>query len=226
MGLLDYFIEKTEDDKSSNIAKAPQRSVPSVPPLPTSVSQAPTQVVSSFPTYSPGISQEDMEKFNAHFEDLFNQANLPGPDYFEFSKMCQAMAALPEDTKFAAAFGGLSVQGLTKAKLLESANHYIAIIDEDAKKFNNAIDGKLIAEVQAKRTDVENRKAKMQEKMNLIAQLQVELSTDSANIERITNEANEQERKASEKLLTYKTACEQRKAAIASDVQKISTYIK
>jgi hypothetical protein len=66
------------------------------------------------------------------------------------------MGNLPDETKFAAAFGGLSVQGLTKAKLLETATTYIGVIDEDSKKFNSALDSKILSEIKTKRTNAEN----------------------------------------------------------------------
>jgi hypothetical protein len=220
MSFLDLFIERTEDDKSSNSTKPATNSA--VPKLSlNSVSPS----IQTFPT-SPAPQSQDMSKFNEHFDSLFSQANLPGPDYFEFSKMCQAMAALPEDAKFPAVFMGLQVQGLTKEKLIESANHYIAIIDEDTKKFNDAIDGKIIADVQAKRLTVENKKKALQEKITMIAQLQAELEKDNMEIENLTAEANDQEKKATEKASIYKMACEARKTSIFTDVQKISTYIK
>jgi hypothetical protein len=221
MGFLDLFIERTEEPKK----ESKDASVPKLftaPPLGgTTVSN-----ISVASSYTPTVASEDMEKFSQHFDELFDKANLPGPDYFEFSKMCQAMATLADNAKYPAIFTGLQVQGLSKEKLLESANHYIAIIDEDAKKFNTAIDSKILAEVQLKRNEASNKQKALQEKINLIAQLQAELTKDTSEIEILQNEANDQERKAQEKANTYKAACESRKASINEDVAKINTYIK
>ena len=214
MGILDLFIEKTEDDK-------PKEQKSTVPPI----GAIPTSVPSSYTTVSV-TDQNDIEKFNVHFEELFQQANLPGPDYFEFSKMCQAMGALPDDTKFPAAFGGLSVQGLTKQSLLESAQHYINIIDEDAKKFAGAIDGKLIADVKNKRATAEVKKGEIAQKNEMIAKLQAEVQAQYTEITTLELEATDQEQKANQKLLVYKSACENRKSMIGLDVQKINSLIK
>jgi capsule polysaccharide export protein KpsE/RkpR len=167
-----------------------------------------------------------MKKFMQHFDELFDQANLPGPDYYEFAKMCQAMSALPDDTKFVAAFSGLQVQGLTKAKLLESAQHYISIIDEDATKFNTAIDQKILADVKQKRDIIEQKKKALADKVQLIEQLQAELANDNTEIVTLSSEANEQERKATEKGAIYKQACQTKKDQITGDLSKINNHIK
>jgi hypothetical protein len=128
--------------------------------------------------------------------------------------------------KFTAAFGGLQVQGLTKEKLLESANHYIAIIDEDANKFNSAIDQKILSDVQNKRSEAEQKRKSIMEREDMIKNLQQEIANETVGIAKLEAEASEQENKANQKSLTYKAACESRKSMIASDLQKINNLIK
>ncbi len=217
MGFLDFFIEREETAQGNAPVNTPPpltKNTVSIPPIPGTPSQ------------TMGITEDDLQKFNQHFDDLFEKANLPGPDYFEFSKMCQAMKTLTEDVKFPAAFGGLQVQGLTKEKLVESANHYIMIIEEDSSKFNNAIDQKILAEVQNKRLTSENKKKSILEREEMIKNLQQEIEKESLEISRLEAEALDQEQKANHKSLTYKAACEARKAMINSDLQKINNLIK
>jgi hypothetical protein len=215
------FIEKTETAKEE---KPVQSVVPKLTSVITGSAATVNNVVVSSP--SPSVSPDEMKKFIEHFDDLFKQANLPGPDYFEFSKMCQAMASLPEEPRFTAAFTGLQVQGLSKEKLIQSANHYIKVVDEDAQKFSTTLDSKLLAEVKVKRTEAEQKKQSLQNKVNMIAQLQSELERDTVEIEKITSEADEKERKANEKSVTYRAACDAVKSLIQTDLSKISTYIK
>ena len=218
MGFLDYFIEREEQP----VEKTGNASTPPVIPVSFTPGVQPTPTF----TPSPSVSADDMAKFNQHFEDLFDKANLPGPDYFEFSKMCQAMGALTEDVRITAAFNGLQVQGLDKQKLLDSALHYVKIIDEDATKFSSAIDGKLIGEASSKKAQSDEKLASIIKKNEMIAQLQTEIAKESQEAESLKNEALEIERKATEKITTYKIVCEARKQSINSDIEKIKIYVK
>jgi len=213
------FIEFTEEDNKE--AASLQNATPSIKPL----------GVRSTISYVPekknvDATQEDIQKFESHFNELFDKANLPGPDYYEFQKMCQAMAALPDETKFPAIFGGLQVQGLTKQTLVESANHYISLIDEDSKKFNSAIDGKIMSEVAQKKNSIIDKRKGITEREEMIKKLQEEIASETVSISTLEKEANEQEAKANQKSITYKAACETRKALINSDLQKINNLIK
>jgi hypothetical protein len=222
MGFLDFFIEREEKPEVSNVSGTTPP--PTIPQSFATGTPNPSFVTSSSP--SPSVSADDMAKFNQHFEDLFEKANLPGPDYFEFSKMCQAMGTLTEDVRISAAFNGLQVQGLDKQKLLDSATHYIRIIDEDAAKFNSAIDGKLLGDASAKKNLAQEKLSSIAKKNEMIAQLQNEILKETQESEQLSNEAIELERKATEKVTTYKLVCEARKSSITADIEKIKVYVK
>ena len=223
MGLFDSFFEITKKPKESDNEAPPRLNISQPSATPQWKPQPQEFAVHTSPSVS--VSADEMEKFKAHFEKLFADANLPGPDYFEFSKMCQAMSTLPDETRFPAVFSGLSIQGLTKQKLIESANHYIAVIDEDYQKFNAAVDQQIIADVQQMRLSSQQKAEEVKKKEELILQLQAEIQKDKQDAESLAHEANEKERKAKEKYNTYKAACEAVKSGIQSDVSKINTLI-
>jgi len=223
MGFLDLFIERDTTKKEE-----PRKEESNIPVLNFKTQSNPLPVTSTPPSFSPSpsASSEDVEMFNKHFDEIFEKANLPGPDYFEFSKMCQAMNQLTDEVKFPAVFGGLQVQGLSKEKLVESANIYISVIDEDAAKFNTAIDQKIVADVQRKRAEAQEKRKAIQEREDMIKKIHEEISKFSSDITNLEAEANDQELKANQKSITYKSACDARKSLILSDIQKISSLIK
>src|SRR5687768_9119098 len=116
MGL---FVEFEEDPQKSTH----QTSSPSAGP--TRVS--PQQV----------LNAEEFDKFEKHFEKLFDQTNLPGPDYYEFMKMMETLEAHIKDEKarMSATYASLTIQGLTKEKLVETANKYKEVISHDKAQF-------------------------------------------------------------------------------------------
>ncbi len=211
MSFIDMFIERTDDKPKT----AKQESI--------------FNKSNSFTAHTDQttVHADDMGKFDAHFDELFGKSNFSGADYYEFIQMVGAMGdGLSDDIKFVAAFKGLMAQGLTKEKLLSTAQKYLDILDNDSVQFNQAIDTKIISDVNNKKADVEARKQKVKDKEDLIIKMQAEILQENQDIVALSNEAAEQEKKASGKSSIYKSACENRKRLIQSDIQKINSLIK
>jgi hypothetical protein len=165
------------------------------------------------------LRSSDKGKFREYFEKLFMEANIPGPDYYEFSKMIEVMQAIPDEkARYAAAFAGLRVQGLDKEKLLSTANEYLRLLDADAVNFNATIDVTLEQKVKAKRTEVD-------EKNRRIQQLSEEISNLQAAIVTLTQEISESEEKLRVSTSGYSSALEDTKNSILVNIEKIKTHI-
>lgn len=203
--ILSAFIEIEDDEKESGDPK--QGNFESTNPK-TSEYVKSTQ-------FTPG----DNEKFKQYFEKLFNDANMPGPDYFEFSKMIEAMMAIPDEkTRYLTAFAGLSVQGLDIPKLLNSATEYSKILDNDASQFNSTINNAIKQKVDAKRADMELKSKRIQE-------LTREITDLNNNIALLGNEIKENEEKIRESSSGYISELEKMKARIQNDITRIKQYI-
>ncbi len=72
---LSAFVEVTDEEKAVITSKEQKNYS--------------TQLVSEKP-----LPSNTAEKFRQYFDKLFSEANLPGPDYYEFAKMTQAMIAI------------------------------------------------------------------------------------------------------------------------------------
>src|SRR4051812_23264686 len=150
------------------------------------IKQSSTQVAASSYTSSATTSTN---KFKQYFDKLFNDANLPGPDYFEFSKMTEAMNSIADErARYSAAFAGLSVQGLDKQKLLATAAEYLKILDKDASNFNSTVDAALKEKVESKQKEIE-------EKSKRIEELTREINDLHNKIAVLKNEVKENEEK-------------------------------
>jgi chromosome segregation ATPase len=159
------------------------------------------------------------EKFKQYFEKLFKDANLPGPDYFEFSKMTEAMISIPDErTRYTAAFAGLNIQGLDKQKLLHSATQYVQVLETDAANFNSTVDAALKEKVQSKQQEIENN-------ARLIESLSKEISALQQKITLLQNEVKENEEKIESNSGAYTREMQVMKHRILDDVEKIKHFI-
>ena len=199
--ILSAFVELKEEEKP-----APEKST----------KETPVYTESTAKTYQP-VKKDD--RFVQYFEKLFREANLPGPDYFEFSKMIEAMNCIPDEkARYTAAFAGLSVQGLDKAKLLSTAAEYLRILNADAASFGSTVDAALQEKVILKKKETD-------EKAMRIEQLKTEINELYRQIELLTGEIRENEEKIESNSGSYKWESEAMKTRIEKDIEKIKQHI-
>ena len=198
--ILSAFVEVTEDEKTVTVQEE--------------VKQKSTPVTETYKT-----SATTTEKFKQYFDQLFKDANLPGPDYFEFNKMTEAMISIPDEkARYSAAFAGLNVQGLDKQKLLNTATEYLKILETDATNFDSTVDAALKEKVQNKQMEIEAKQKR-------IAEISSEITDLQKQIQLLQNEVKENEEKIENNTGGYKAASESMKEKILFDIQKINQHI-
>jgi hypothetical protein len=195
--ILSAFVEVSEDTK---------------PPNATEVVATTTPVVH----YQ---QNADTGKFKQYFNKLFEEANIQGPDYYEFSRMTEAMNSIPDEkAKYIAAFAGLSVQGLDKARLLSTASQYLQVLETDASNFNNTIDATLHEKVVSKKGEIEDKNKRILQLSQEIADLQNKIAV-------LQNEIKENEEKIESNSSGYQTELANMKNKIVADIEKIKQHI-
>ncbi len=188
---LGLFVE-FDEPQNSNTAQNPATVTPSNP-------TASSNPASVRPTIAPqqSISKEDFDKFEKHFDKLLSDNNMSGVDYFEFWKMMDTLEAhIPDErARIAATFGSLSIQGLTKQKLVASVDHYVQILEQDKQKFSSVIDNKANQDIIAKENNVKQLEGKIVENSQLIQKLTKEITDAQVTIEQLKKEVVEQKQK-------------------------------
>jgi archaellum component FlaC len=159
------------------------------------------------------------QRFLDYFDKLFSEANIPGPDYYEFARMTSAMQAIPDErSRFAAAFAGLQVQGLDKEKLLSTAGEYLRVLTADADRFDKTVEASL-------QEKVHSRSAEADEKGRRIQDLSQEVLELQAQITAMQREVREAKDKLDANSNAYAAESERRKQQIQNDIGKINNYI-
>lgn len=176
---------------------------------------------------SSGLTKADMDKFSKHFEDLFDKANLPGPDYYEFWKMMETLeGAVPDEKiRMAAVYATLKVQGLTKDTLLSSANQYQKVLQADKLEFQNAVNNKVLNEIQGRKNLIEDLEKSNNSNAERIRQLTEEITANQTKITALKKEIIDEENKINSNQSGYHIACDAMISMIENDVQKINNNL-
>lgn len=97
------------------------------PPKVTATGQ--TAVIQA-PVHTRTIAGKDYGKY---LNGVMEKANLPGPDFFEFSKTLEGYEGQPigEQSKYELAYAAFKTMGVTPEKLVSTANQYIGEITKE-----------------------------------------------------------------------------------------------
>ena len=173
------------------------------------------------------MTDADLDKFEQHFSQLFERSNLPGPDYFEFWKMMETLEAhLPDEkARIPVVYVTLSVQGLTKDKLIESATQYKLLVEQDRNEFDKAANDKASQEIEGRRQQLADMEKLIADNAELIRKLTQEITAAQTKASALETEVSEHERKMAVNRQGYQVASEAMINKILTDIQKIQTSL-
>ena len=207
---MSLFVEFEED---------PSKPAPEVSPVATGASRdhAPVRT----------LNAEDFDKFEKHFERMFDQANLPGPDYYEFWKMTETLEAHIKDerARLSATYASLAIQGLTKEKLVESANKYKELIQQDKSHFEKVANEKGLKDIGDKRKELQQLEESIVKHSEMIQKLTKEISDSQIAMGKLKATIAEEEGKLASNKQGYNMACEAMMKKITDDISKIQTTL-
>ena len=208
---LGVFVEFDDDQKKETTSSPSFTQVPGLTP---EVSRNPE-------------NHAEAEKFEKYFDNLFDKANLPGPDYYEFYKTMETLEAhiADENARVSATFASLSIQGLTKKTLIDTANKYKEMIEQDHRNFDKALEDKMKSEVGARQVQLNALNKKIEENSEKIQKLTREISEAQVTMGQLKNDVLEQENKLTKNKNGYQVACQAVLNKIAADIQKINSNI-
>jgi chromosome segregation ATPase len=103
--------------------------------------------------------------------------NLPGFDYFEFRRAVVTLQQmqLDEATAHKSAFATAATVGITKEKLIETANYYRNLLQTEREQFDKALEGQNNAKIVARQAEVKRLRDQVERHKAEIARLQDEI---------------------------------------------------
>lgn len=127
-------------------------------------------------------------EFNKQIFDSLTKAiadaNLPGEDYLEFISALQAMKNidLDEKVKMQTVLATLSIKGLTAQKIIESADYYMKVLENEKEKFKQAMIKQTEGKVGSKHQQIKNLETENKKKAGQIKKLTDEINANSTKI--------------------------------------------
>jgi len=155
------------------------------------------------------------------------KSNLPGFDYLEFKLAMTKLSEMQmdESTAIKSAFATAQTVGLTKTKLIDTANHYKNVLQKEHDQFGQALENQIQKKVAGKQKEVEKLKAQINKHMEKINQLQAQVDQYQATIDGADQEIME----AKSKIETTKDGFEHTHQSILNqidkDIQSFNKYL-
>jgi len=217
MGIKNLFFNSGEDDDEV-IDEVVEEIVEEVEPI---KEEAPTTVTA---TVGAGTVQNDIAD---QIAAILEKENLDGCDYFEFAKMLQSSKeSIPvESARYTAMFAAGVPMGLTVKVLIDSANHYLKVLDNVESQSQSAIDEKTDVEVTALTTKAEKYSTAIEEKNIEIKQLTEEINTLYTEKTELLNEAETNKGTIQTTVNNFNTTIKVFRDRIIGDLERVDKYL-
>lgn len=129
------------------------------------------------------------EKSVEFLTNALEKNNLPGFDFLEFKLSLAKLQelSLPEETAYKTTFATASTVGLTKDKLVSTAQHYRQVLMKEKEQFDVALSNQLHKRVNSKQQEVEKLKGQIEAWKQQIENLKNQIAKSQATIDDADN---------------------------------------
>lgn len=158
--------------------------------------------------------------YNKFLDDVMEKYNQPGPDFYEFWKTLKLAEGQPitDQQKYTFTFNSFAVQGVTPAKLTNSANSYINELAKTKKEFDGELEGSKQTGIFSKQEEVRKMEAEIVELTQKIQQKTDAIRVANGEIDNCIRTLNIEE-------ANFNYAYDNRVALINQQIQNIQIYL-
>lgn len=190
---------------------------PEVVSKPQPVEKKVQPVTQYAPSVAIKLSDTDYGKY---LSDKMKENNQPGPDYLEFSEALKALDNVPlsEEQKYQVTFPTYLSMGVDANKLINSANGYIKVLEQEEKDFNTELNNTKHNEITLRQSNIEELKAENEK-------LTKKLQDNALKIQALTLESNKSNESLSVEQNAFSAALNNAKLKIQDQITKIKTYL-
>lgn len=169
---------------------------------------------------------QDEKSMNSLISAL-EQNNLQGFDYIEFKQSTAAMVQLnlDEGTAIKSAFATAATMGLTKGKLMDSAKHYMKVLNNEKDQFDLALKGQVKKKIESKKDQVDKLKGLIKQYKDQIKQLQEEIEKSQKIISNADEDMQSAKNRIEETKSKFDGAFQSIVGEIKTDIEAFKQYL-
>ena len=144
--------------------------------------------------------------------------NLPGFDYIEYKQALQALLEmdLTEETAYKSAYATAKTVGLTREKLLKTADHYKKVLANEKVQFDAALQKQIKQRIEGKIQEVEILRVQIREYQKKIELLESKIMKSQNTIDK----QDDLIQSAQEKIETTKDGFERTLQSITNEIDR------
>lgn len=157
-----------------------------------------------------------------------DKQNLDGFDYLEYKQSLQSLdqISMDEPTKYRSAFAMAQTMGANASNLVKTAQHYLQVLAEEEKKFEQALVNQRNLQITEKEQNLKSFNQSIADKTSQIQKLTEEINQIRKNMENMTGELQEAQFKLdstkNDFLITYQSLVDH----IRKDIENMNQYLK
>lgn len=156
------------------------------------------------------------------------EKNIEGFDYFEYKQSLKVLDKMPmnEATKYRSAFATASTMGVTLQTLLESAEFYLGILDQQDENFKKEADQKRQKQVDQKESEAARLEKQIENYKEQIKRLKEKISKNETRIEELEREVKIDKVRLEKDRNNFLASFNFLRAQFADDIVKMKKYLK
>ncbi|WP_235296873.1 hypothetical protein [Portibacter marinus] len=153
--------------------------------------------------------------------------NLEGFDYLEYKQSLKSLSSMDmdESTRFNSAFAMAKTMGADKKALMDSAMHYLKVLENEKGKFNDAYEKQQQKQVIARQDKLTALESSISKKEAQIKKLQEEIKQSKKELEIRKNEISEASEKVARTRDQFYASFSKVADQITADVDRMKKYL-
>lgn len=178
----------------------------------------------------PNISKKDSDKFiNILFKAIEN-ANLEGFDYLEFIQSINNLKkqdlTKDENKLYLTAFALAKTLNVSKNDLIQSANHYLKVLENENLNFSESLNNNAKVKLQEKTESLEKIVKVQEAEKAKLEKLKLKIIQNEKKINALNKELKNADSKVKNLKAGFENALQNITSKIESDKDKIEKYLK